>query len=467
MKSVLIVSTLSIIGYANGVSTGGSNRSPVNSVFSDSFNKIYNSLNDYSGVYDYCQANFIDASTYTPLKNSELISVQMVARHGDRAPFFFIENEGDLYNFCNLSKYNSILRPMTSTMVNSTTDRLVEGSLAEMPTTDKCIAGGLTEKGGLMSLDLGKAIRSVYVDKLGFLNPTLRNPNQLKVRINSLERSLQSANFFLSGLYPVTGNDTDVIINSFYLPAEKEDMFDNFSACPKAQYFSDVIQASDEYKEYLSQNPEYISFMNTLFSTDTKDPVFVRTRAVYLDLLQTRVCHNLPKPCKTKGECATDDMYKAFRAGMNWEYIFQKTMSQHSPEYNIVLQGFFVSDFKRDLEEAVRNSKGRRNHRKRSPKFYLYSARDSAINDIVFTLLGDTPETFLPPHSSNLLVEAWKNKSSGKLSVRVIYNNKVLRVLGEDGSSEPWCDMNSCDYSTFIDFLSKRQITDPATQCAI
>ncbi|OMJ18250.1 2-phosphoxylose phosphatase 1 [Smittium culicis] len=468
MKNVLILSSISAVSFVNGLSINNSNQYARRSSFTDSYNKVYNSLEQNSNVYNFCQGNFIDPNTYTPLSNSELISVQALIRNGDHSPSIYLEDDRKVFNFCNLSKYNSILRPVSSIMVNSTTDPISQGKLIELSTNDVCEPGFVSEKGGLTSLEIGKTVRSIYIDKLGFLSSTLKNSDQLKVRIDAVPRSPQTAKFFLSGLYPISGNDTDVVINSYYLPLDKENTIDNWENCPKAQYLSDLIQSSDEYQEYLKQNPENISLMNTLYTTNTSDVYFTKTRYIYLDNIQKRICHNLPYPCNSKGQCVTEEMYKSFRAGVNWEYFYQRTMTKNSAEYSRLLQGFFIADFKRDLEEVVRNNKNRKKcPRKKTPRFYIYTALDSTINSVIYTLMGDFPNTFIPPFSSNLFVEVWKNKSSGKLSVRVIYNNQILKVLGENGSTQPWCDMNSCDYDTFVNFLAKKQVTDPATECAI
>ncbi|OMJ27846.1 2-phosphoxylose phosphatase 1 [Smittium culicis] len=468
MNSKKLILNLLLLSSTFGLSIKDPRGVSRRSLFKESYNDIYNSYTEYSEIYNNCQANFIDADTYNPLENSELISVQMIMRHGDRAPVYFSKNDGDIWNFCKLSKYNSILRPITSAMINSTTDDVSIGSKVVIPSNESCKSGSLTEKGGLASLDLGKATRSVYVDKLGFLDRTLKNTDQIKIRTSSSTRTIQTAMFFLSGLYPITGNNSDVIFNTFYVPSGIENMVDNYSICLKTQFISDKIQESDEYLEYLSQNSDKISMMNSLYEAFDGSPQFTKTRFYYYDSLQPRICHNLPWPCNSEGKCVTDEYYQTFRAGVSWEQIYIKTMNKYSPELKLFLHGFFLSDLKRDLEELVRNNKNRKKCPKnKTPRFYLYSAHDNTINDVIFSLLGYIPQTFLPPFSSNIFLEVWKNKTSGKLSVRIIYNNSVLKVLGENGSSQPWCDFNSCDYDTFINFLAKVTITDPAAQCPI
>ncbi|OMJ23735.1 2-phosphoxylose phosphatase 1 [Smittium culicis] len=185
MKSNKILKIFFVLNSTTSLSINSRNQYSRRSSFTDSYNGVYNSLEENSEIYNSCQAKFIDADTYNPLENSELISVQMIMRHGDRAPTFFNENDGQIYNFCNLSKYNPLLRPISTNMVNSTVDNIAEGTLVVIPSNNTCSPGGLTEKGALASLDLGKSTRSIYVDKLGFLSPTLKNSDQIKVRVSS------------------------------------------------------------------------------------------------------------------------------------------------------------------------------------------------------------------------------------------------------------------------------------------
>ncbi|OMJ12554.1 2-phosphoxylose phosphatase 1 [Smittium culicis] len=187
MKNLNALTILSFVSsamsYPNTELKGGSHRS----LFANSYKKVYDSLYDYSDAYNYCQANFIDADTYTPLDNSELISVQAIIRHGDRTPIYYNKNDGGIWDFCNLSKFKSILRPITTTILNSTNENVSKGSPVVIPSKKLCESGQLTEKGGKASYESGKAARRVYVDKLGFLNPTLKNTNQIKVRTSNVE----------------------------------------------------------------------------------------------------------------------------------------------------------------------------------------------------------------------------------------------------------------------------------------
>ncbi|OMJ18890.1 2-phosphoxylose phosphatase 1 [Smittium culicis] len=185
MWSKKLIFNLFILSSTLGITIKSSGGFARRSLFEESYNDIYKSYFEYSENFDSCQANFIDADTYNPLENSELISVQMIMRHGDRVPVYLIKNDGNTWDFCKLSKYNSILRPITSAMINSTADDISKGSKVVVPSNELCKSGDLSEKGGLASLDLGKATRSVYVDKLGFLDRNLKNTDQIKIRTSS------------------------------------------------------------------------------------------------------------------------------------------------------------------------------------------------------------------------------------------------------------------------------------------
>ncbi|OMJ30263.1 hypothetical protein AYI69_g203 [Smittium culicis] len=159
-------------------------------------------------------------------------------------------------------------------------------------------------------------------------------------------------------------------------------------------------------------------------------------------------------------------MFNTFRADYNWELFYKKKFDTLSIRYNKLTAGLFLVDFKRYLEELVRKNKDEKNiSKKNDMKFCLYSAHDHTIQYLVNSLLSEPFETLAVPFSANIYFEVWKNNSSGKLSIRAIYNNKILKALGLNGSTDPWCDFNSYDYNTFMSLLENIIPKYPSSEC--
>ncbi|OMJ18382.1 Lysosomal acid phosphatase [Smittium culicis] len=356
---------------------------------------------------------------------------------------------------------------MTTIQLDDTSIDITKGQILQIPYNPVCIAGELTQKGAIDSIDLGKSMREVYVKKLGFLKPDLQNASQLKVRTSNSMSARQTANYVLSGLYPVSGSGDDVVVNSFYLPASTDNIFDNPSACPKSQALLNQIIASDDYQEYLGANKDYIDTLNKIISANTSTPEFTTSRKYYYDNIQARICHGLPYACNKDGKCINDDIFITFKADYTTEVFFQKRLIAFSPEYNNLTSGLYLRDFKRDMDQLVRLNKNRKKcPKKKSPRFYMYSANDQTIHNVAYSLIAGALDSLAAPVSSNMYFEVWKNNTSGKLSVRVFYNNRILRVYGQDGSrTNPWCDFNSCDYDKFMQVLDTVIPQNPSSEC--
>ncbi|OMJ20397.1 hypothetical protein AYI70_g4140, partial [Smittium culicis] len=277
----------------------------------------------------------------------------------------------------------------------------------------------------------------------------------------------QTANYVLSGLYPVSGNGDDVAVNSFYLPAATDNIFDNPQACPKSQVLLNQIIASDDYQEYLGANKDYIETLNKIISANTSTPEFTTSRKYYYDNIQSRVCRGLPYACNKDGKCVNDDVYRIFRGYNTIEIYLQKRLSAFSQEYNKLTSGLYLRDFKRDMKELVRANKNKNKFSKKNvTRFYMYSANDQIIHNVAYPLIAGALDSLAAPISSNMYFEVWENNTSGKLSVRAFYNNRILQVYGLDGSrTNPWCDFNSCDYDTFMKFLDSVIPQNPSVEC--
>lgn len=60
----------------------------------------------------------------------------------------------------------------------------------------------LTDKGRLTTLELGERLRTLYVDRLGFLPKTITSPDFIYLRATPVPRALESMQQAFAGLYP-------------------------------------------------------------------------------------------------------------------------------------------------------------------------------------------------------------------------------------------------------------------------
>ncbi|OLY80866.1 Counting factor 60 [Smittium mucronatum] len=459
---------ISALNLNIGVSSTIENNPAINLTFAESYVEESDFVKNHLTEYNYCLADPPNVSTYEPLEDSTLVSVQSFLRHGDRSPVYYNKNDGDIWNFCDKSKLSSLLRPMTTTEVLDSFSDASNGTLVTIPSQKQCNPGDMTEKGAQDSINLGRDIRAIYVDKLGFLSSDLKNTDQIRIRSSTSTRTIQTANYIISGLYPVGGPDSNVTFHSFHYPFNSENMYANSLLCPRVANLTNDIVNSPDFQEYLSLNKTAITLLNSMIDGNTSSSVdFTQTRSYYFDTLSTRICHNLPAPCNSDGECAGKDVYNSMFVGTNWEPLFQKRLSKYSQKYDLITAGLFLSDIKKDLEFLVRNNlKKKKCGQKESQKFLLYSVHDITLALLVNSLLADRHDSLIVPFSSNMFLEVWKsNSNSNNLSVRIILNNRVLKVVGIDGSDQPWCDFNSCDYNKFINFLNSKIPSNSTAEC--
>lgn len=67
----------------------------------------------------------------------------------------------------------------------------------------------LTDKGRLTTLELGERLRTLYVDRLGFLPKTIALPDSIYLRATPVPRALESMQQAFTGLYPTRSRTAD------------------------------------------------------------------------------------------------------------------------------------------------------------------------------------------------------------------------------------------------------------------
>lgn len=161
---------------------------------------------------------------YTPLSQDELrtrypdslklILVQSIFRHGERAPVRArLESAGvpQHFNLCHhVGKFNASVRlsashsnPVWGTLrYRRAVEEMDKGGKAKLANVNDgtCLLGELTDKGRRTTFELGRRLRDLYVDQLGFV--TKIKESDLYLRSSPMPRALESLQQVFSGFFP-------------------------------------------------------------------------------------------------------------------------------------------------------------------------------------------------------------------------------------------------------------------------
>lgn len=147
----------------------------------------------------------------------QLQFVQVLMRHGERTPVNArFENAGlpPFWPYCDVARRltSALLHPDSNTWTAPEWRRRLEafgsddgpvaaaGPHGELDAI--CDMGALTDLGRTTTYDLGRRLRSLYVDRLGFLPSTIADSDAFYLRSTPVPRALESLQQTFTGLYP-------------------------------------------------------------------------------------------------------------------------------------------------------------------------------------------------------------------------------------------------------------------------
>ncbi|MCP9261480.1 Lysosomal acid phosphatase [Dirofilaria immitis] len=209
----------------------------------------------------------------------ELILVQIVWRHGDRAPIFAYptdlhQEEAWPYGW-----------------------------------------GELTELGMRQQFALGRLIRHQYIEgKHNFLSHNYK-PKELYIRSTDVNRTLISAMANLAGMYPtgIPGKDypkskqwpshwTPIPIHT--VESEEDFVGNVFSRCPRADQLTAIVRCSKHYQEVADENEEFFYYISE------KSGMKVNLDNIHTinDIHYVETMHNMSQP-----SWITDEVSKKLR----------------------------------------------------------------------------------------------------------------------------------------------------------
>jgi len=385
------------------------------------------------------------------LKDAELIKVQVITRHGDRTPLVTLDNFDEKWE-CDDA------RSLSFTKRGGAQSSALTENYYEIPRSypfnvlwkGSCDAGQLTAKGSRQHYELGKTLREIYVDRLGFLPKVVQTPEEgrqaVYVRSTDYKRTQDSARFLLSGLYPAS---TTLTKTPAFRLATRPTLMDSLNPstlkdnwkCPRLNQLLDEIAKTPEMSSFYSSTEEFRKRVRDAINPSAlfnREPSMVD----FMEVFMTRICNKIELPCFSKDCVVSKDVDKV-----------QELVAQ---EFELRLRGLKISKSINQLEMGLFLKELTESLTKTRPAFELYSGHDTSLSGILALL--DAEDLRCPPYASNLIVELWRMKSSTRKLIRFIYNGNVLKTK--------WMDFkNGCDLQVYQEYVNRLIPKDFAKAC--
>lgn len=375
--------------------------------------RTYRSLNCTTVFVAFLFQNLLLFSYLFPTCESEqkLVLVNVVFRHGDRAPDRDI---GESYP--NDPNVNASFFPMGS--------------------------GGMTNEGKRRSYNLGKVLRERYSD---FLGP-IYLPENIKAQSTDSQRTIMSLQLVLASLYPPdTLQKWNTDLNwqpiPFIYKKKKRDWLLWPTNCPR---YKDEYEKVLKSSEVLTKIEKFKPLMERLSNLTGKEIKSMRDVLILYSTLDCENSMHLPIPEWAKEYLKNGELAKVGN--------FQVELRNYNKLLKKLNGGVLVRKMTEDMIAAKNGTleKGR--------KIILYSAHDLNLGGQILAL-GIT-EPHIPNYTSSVILELYENNND--------YFVQVLYYLGIPDKMQvmtiPGCE-EMCPLEKFIHLLKDVMPDDNEFKC--
>lgn len=302
-----------------------------------------------------------------------------------------------------------------------------------------CALGQLTSIGFKQDITAGEQFRTVYVES-GFLSSNFTS-KELYVRSDDVYRTMQSAQMFMTGMYPpsqpVEGRAGIMDINT--MDPTFDDMSPNEKLCPKIAQYRDAFEKSPKFLAH------YNNVTTKLFS-DIKAALQVDNfgyKELFLlaDCLNVHFCHRVEVPA-----AITSELYGRIMDEMTW--VVYSFYSYPSPqEFSRVGIGFLIKEMFEEIDEMMEDKTSRR--------FLFYSGHDSTLMPLMTAF--NVSNGKWTPYASYFIIELYEI-TGGSYAIRIMYNGEVQKL--------PFCeDKEICDMDTVKKYVETIVPKDRESEC--
>ena len=305
----------------------------------------------------------------------------VVTRHGDRTPVYTYDIPNDSVEWnCTLNLQvsdSSSVQPAVPTRIFQKQYMRGRELLA-----GNCMLGQLTERGATQHQGVGAHMKALYIDKLGFLSPSL-DASELSLRSTDVERTLLSAYNLIRGMYPDSGEQVLPIMTI-------DDALDNGSPntglCPALKTVYAAARNSSAYQKFYQENlgPLAIKY-GALWNRSLTGLDFNALN----DISRARFCHGYEAPT----DWTMDDLATLWHA-----QCVLDNMEVESFDAQRFGSGSYMQDILASFNEPQ--------------KFQLFSAHDSTLRSLLYAMIEEPGDTLSwPAYASHFTMEAWQTGS--------------------------------------------------------
>eukprot|EP01001_Neometanema_parovale_P005135 NODE_1801_length_1601_cov_117.142760_g1715_i0.p1 GENE.NODE_1801_length_1601_cov_117.142760_g1715_i0~~NODE_1801_length_1601_cov_117.142760_g1715_i0.p1 ORF type:complete len:468 (+),score=52.16 NODE_1801_length_1601_cov_117.142760_g1715_i0:96-1499(+) len=377
------------------------------------------------------EKSFLDAF-YPP--QYKLLQVQVVHRHGERAPTHDHFPQMDVYKhgwaFCHspsAQHYGHSGHPSEQTSFRvQAIQGFSDPHIAEAKGI--CDYGQLTDKGKRSLLRVGFSLRQIYVDYLKFLPAVLPRPEVLYVRATDWVRTHHSALSLLLGLYPQSKRSSgaqDITIHS-PMPG-KEHMYPSNSCPRQGQLWAAIVNGDSTLRDAITSLRKRVPAIAQMLDQypAPKDPNMWYTsalQAIY-DTFTVMLAHGIPLPAGVTSAIMLEMEELVVRT-----YI---RPFQVSPELTRLTMGLTFRNINARMSAVAHGNAASAP----LPLLVEYSAHDMTVAPMLCGLQAFDGRW--PPYGSTLVFELFRANDSEAFFVRAVYNNKALELpfCKKEGSS--------------------------------
>ncbi|KAK9321708.1 histidine phosphatase superfamily [Lipomyces orientalis] len=392
---------------------------------------------DY-GAYDYCNMPHTRSREYVVPGGYDLQYVELIHRHHKRTPYasntFPYE---DISLYCDDVKTFYYGNPKNGVSVTSIWWKNYQDPSNPMTYykngfNSTCQFPQISYAGLEDSAQHGRDLWSVYGDKLKFLPKTF-DPTTMRFRVTSNVITSQVAGALVRAMYPNLDE-----VNVWQQLGSADSLQPGYS-CPFADSIRGAYQDTDEWNEHLNMAKDVFSQLDQISGVDPTDDGWHSWFDHYFDNLSSRLCHQLPLPCKisNSSDCISEQLAEqVFRLG-DYEYNYIFRQATNSTLYSAARYGAFIAELMSHLKGKVAGIES---------NIYRHNiAHDGSISPLLGALQINTLRW--PGMGSEVIFELWRKEFSHEYAVRVLYGGMPLVT------NTPMGTLDMVPFEDFIAYL--------------